>query len=444
MAPVTLAARRFAAEFEAFWAPPPGHEAKGPPVLRLVVDPVDRKDMRKALRVMEWQPENRRAFVVVESAFVTEAAFALAVATALEADYDKLREGLAEDGMAISALAPAERPVTTERLAALLRRAAEHVIQVLDGLVLAIVPARLAEGGDYASFVARLAAASNGASVRVCVLDHPSLRSTLPGQARFAVDHDALHAFLKELRPDRASGPDSAAPQLTPPQKAALEKELGRRVTSRPTGDELRTLLLDAGKTMSDGQLKTAVRKFRAARMLCHLSGLTQEEAATSLALGSVALAAGDKHAAIAAYRAAKQIAIAGGIERMAAQAELGIAGAHGSTRDYRDARASYAEVVNLAASIPALRLEAMRMTAECFVLEEQPAQAIASYGEVLDAAERLEPGVRRTTSFAHAGKAFAKLLLSLGQPKSARDVEERVARLEADGDASGSVEVPL
>jgi tetratricopeptide (TPR) repeat protein len=440
--PITLAARRFVAEIEAFWAPPPGHEVKGPPVLRLVVEPADRKDMLKALRVMEWQPDNRRAFVVVESAFTTEAAFALAVATALEADHDKLRKGLAEDGMAIPALSPAERPVTTERLAAQLRRAAESVSQVLDGLVLALVPSRLAEGADYAAFVARLAPVSIGATLRVCVLDHPSLRGTLPGQARFAVDRDALFAYLKELKPDRSIGPASATPRLAPPEKAALEKELKRRILSQPTGDELRTLLLDAGKAMSDGQFKTAVRKFRAARMLCHLSGLTQEEAATSIALGSAALAAGDKRAAIAAYRAAKQSAIAEGLSAMAAQAELGIAGAHGSTRDYRDARASYAEVVNLAASIPALRIEAMRMTAECFVLEEQPVQAIASYGEVLDAAEALEPGVRRTTSFAHAGKAFAKLLVSLGQPKAARDVEARVARLEAEGAAPGGPEV--
>ena len=442
MDPITLAARRFAAEFEAFWSPPPGHAVKGPPALRVVVSRSDRKDFIKALRVMEWQPGNRRPFVIVEAAFTSKAAFALGATSALEADYEKLRKGLAEDGLVIPALVPCEPPVTTERFLAQLDFATRSVSQVLDGLVVVLVPSSIEEGAPYAPFAQRLAAISNGTTLRVGVLDEPSLGSALPGQACFAVDQDALLAFLKELKPNQSKGPASPAPQLSPPQKAALEKELNRRVTSQPTGDALRTLLLDAGKAMSDGHFKVAVRKFRAARMLCHLSGLTQEEAVTSIALGSAALAAEDKRAALAAYRAAKQIALANDLPVMAAQAELGIAGAHWSTQDLGYARASYVEVARLSESIPALRIEAMRMEGECLVLEHQSLKAIASYRATLDAAEQLEPGIRRTTSFAHAGKSLAKLLVSLGQPGSARDVEARVARLDADRAAPSAREV--
>jgi hypothetical protein len=442
MDPITLAARRFMAEFESFWSPPPGHQVKGPPALRLVVDRSDRKDLLKTLRVMEWQPDNRRPFVIVETAFSSEAAFALGAASSLEAEYEKLRKGLADDGLLIPALAPCMRPVTTERFMVQLDLAVQGVSQVLDGLVLVLIPSSVEEGAPFASFVERIASISNGTTLRMGALDQPNLRSNLPGQASFAVDQAALLAFLKELKPNRSQGPASPAPQLSPPQKAALERELNRRITSQPTGDALRSLLLDAGKAMSDGQFKTAVRKFRAARMLCHLSGLAQEEAVTSIALGSAALAAQDKRAALAAYRAAKKLALAGEFTVMAAQAELGIAGAHWSTQDFGDARVSYVEVARLAESIPALRLEAMRMEAECFVLEHQPLKAVKSYGEVLNAAERLDPSLRRTTSFAHAGKSFAKLLVLLGQISPARDVEARVARLDADRAASGAQEV--
>ena len=370
MDPITIAARRFTVEFEAFWRALPGYWAKGPPVLRLLVNRADRAEMLKTLRLMEWQPKNRRPFVLVEAAFTTEAAFALATACTLERDYEQLRNDLAKDGLTIPALAPAERPVSIERLAAQLTVAAAGVRQVLDGLVVVLCPASVAEGASYATFALRLAPVSNGSSLRVCVLDDPRLKNKLPGQASFAVDPDALLAFLKELKPARSKGPGSAAPRLAPPRKAALETELNRRIPSQATGDALRTLLLDAGTAMSDGQLGTAVRKLRAARMLCHLSGLVAEEAATSLALGSAALAAQDKRAAIAAYRTAKQIAVAEALPAMAAQAQLGIAGAHWSTHDYRDARASYAEVIRLAGSIPALQREAMRMHAECSVLE--------------------------------------------------------------------------
>ena len=377
MDPVTLAAKRFIMEFEAFWRPPPGHEVKGPPVLRLVVDRSDRKDLLKTLRVMEWQPDNRRPFVIVEAAFTSEAAFALGAASTLEAEYEKLRKGLADDGLLIPALAPCLRPVTTERFLAQLGLAVQGVSQVLEGLVLVLVPSSIEEGAPYASFVERLASMSNGTTFRVGVLDQPSLRSNLPGQASFAVDQAALLAFLKELKPNGSQGPASPAPRLSPPQKAALEKELKRRLPSQPTGDALRALLLDAGKAMSDGQLKTAVRKFRAARMLCHLSGLAQEEAATSLALGSAALAAQDTQAALAAYQVAKRIALAEGVPVMAAQAELGVAGVHWFAHDYRNARASYTEVTRLSESMPALRNEAMRMEAECLALEKNSLKAI-------------------------------------------------------------------
>lgn len=376
MDPVTLAAKRFTAEFEAFWRPPPGHEVKGPPVLRLVVDRSDRKDMLKALRVMEWQADNRHPFVLVEAAFASEAAFALAAASTLEASYEKLRQGLAEDGLAIPALALAERPVTIRRFVAQLGLAVEGVCQVLEGLVLVLVPASVEEGAPYADFVERLVSLSNGSSLRVCVHDHPDLSDKLPGHAAFTVDHDALFAFLKELKPTHSTGPASSAPRHSPPEKAALEQELKTRIPSQPTGDELRTLLLDAGKAMSDGRFNLAVRKFRAARMLCHLSGLTQEEAGTSLALGSAALAAQETQAALAAYRVAKRIALAEEVPVMAAQAELGIAGVHWLLRDYCNARASYTEVKRLSESMPALQNEAMRMEAECLVLEKKSLKA--------------------------------------------------------------------
>jgi hypothetical protein len=368
MDPITLAAKRFACEFKSFWRPPPGRSPRQPSVLRLVVSRTYREDMLKALRVMEWQPDSRRPFVIVDAAFTSEATFALAVASALEAAYDKLRDGLGEDGLTIPPLAPGVRPVTTDRLAALLGRAAEGVSRALDGLVLVLVPASIADGALYGAFALRLAPLSHGSTLRMCVLDHPSLNRTFAGQARFAIDHDALFAFLKDLTSNRSNGPAASASRLTPTDKALLETALKRRIPSRATGDQLRTMLLEAGKAMGDGQFKAATRKFRAARMLCHLSGLTEKEAASSIAAGTAALAAQDKRAALLAYHAAKRIALAAQLPSMAAQAELGIAVAHWSTRDFQSARASYAEVVRLAESSPALRLEAMRMQTACLV----------------------------------------------------------------------------
>ena len=58
-----------------------------------------------------------------------------------------------------------------------------------------------------------------------------------------------------------------------------------------------------------------------------------------------------------------------------------------------------------------------------------------------LDYAVR-EPGLRRTTAFTHAGSSLSKLLGVLGQKGASRDVEGRVAGLNAKETIPGQQEV--
>ena len=436
MDPLTLASNRFQSEVLLCWNPPPGHATAGPRVLRLAVPPSSRADAVKSLRVLEWAPDNRRPFLIVEEPFVTLEQYLGAFAQRMEADHRKLAEGLAEEGVVLTPLPEIPRPVELAALVRALVAFATSLQPTLDGLLLVLMPARVQAAEDLAHLLRALASTSDRDTLRVAVQDQPGLEREYAGVASFHVDEAALLRFLKEMGTDqrRSKGPGaSAAASASPATRKALEAKLGTPVMSQATGIDLRALLLDAGSAMSEGAFKVAARRFRAARMLCHLAGLKELEAAISVAVGSALLATGDEMAAIAAYRQGKALALACSNNLLAAQAELGVAGVRFFGGKYAEARASYREIQALAAEMPPLRLEAMRMEGECHLAEARPAEAIHALSEVVAIAEKLPLQVRRTTSYAHAGKSLAAALNEHGQTSRARATEKRLAMLAAE-----------
>ncbi|WP_437721922.1 hypothetical protein [Sorangium sp. So ce861] len=383
---------------------------------------------------MEWQPDNRHPFVVVEAPFTGEAAYVEAIAERLERDVAALREGLAEDGVALPPLAPSKGPIDEAALRRRLMEAGRAAAGVLDGLVVVLAPARVEQVAAYRDVVARLAPVSNGTTLRLAALDVPGseLAALLPGEARFEVDQAALLDALKQLGGDGAPAPTGGQPKLAPRQKDAVERALGRKIPSEDAGASLRRLLLDGGKAMQDGAFKLAVRKLRAARMLCHVSGLEQEEAAASIALGSAANAAGDPRAALAAFRQGKALALAAGHRLLGAHAALGEAGVLLTAKRLAEAREAYAAAASLGEDAPALVLEAMRMHGECSRLEGHPALATRTWEDALAFAQSLDPGVRKTTSYAAVGASLVELLRTTGRAAEALATELRVLQLGA------------
>jgi hypothetical protein len=427
MDPLTSASKRFQAEVRLFWNPPPGHVVAGLPVLRLAVPPSSRMDAVKSLRVLEWAPDNRRPFVIVEDPFVTVEQYLTGLAQKLETDRAKLAEGLAEDGVVLRPMRKIGRPVELATLVDVASSFATSLRPTLDGLVLVLMPTRVEAPAAFAQVVKLLAASVIGDALRIAVQDQPGF-DDYRGVASFVVDEGALIEFLKQMGNDNAksSGPRSASPPSTAAQKATD----GKKIMSEATGIDLRRLILDGGTAMSQGSFKLAARRFRAARMLCHLAELPEEEAATSIAAGSALLATGDRVSSIAAYRHGKAAALGCGNKLLAAQAECGIAGVHFLAAEYAKARVSYREIEKLAADMPALCIEAMRMEGECHLAEARPSDAINSFSEVIAAAETLPREVRRTTSYEHAGKSLAAVLDQHGQSARARATEKRLSRL--------------
>jgi hypothetical protein len=72
-------------------------------------------------------------------------------------------------------------------------------------------------------------------------------------------------------------------------------------------------------------------------------------------------------------------------------------------------------------ASIPALRIEALRMAGTCHVLRGAREEAIAPWQQAVTEGEALDPGARKLTTFKQVAEALIEVLKRFGlQPQAA------------------------
>lgn len=209
MDPITVAAQRFRKRWLAFWvrAQRPRPATPAPPrALRVVVAPPDRTACLQTLRWIEWQPDNRHPFVILESPFESQASFLRAAATRLDEDLDALRRGLAADGLTLLPLGPLPQPTTAAALRQRLLAAGAAVAQVLDGLVVVLAPPRVADPVAYEALRRELTAVSDAAALRLVIIDSApdaELNNEASIQLHFEVDQAALQSFLRGLAATR-------------------------------------------------------------------------------------------------------------------------------------------------------------------------------------------------------------------------------------------------
>jgi hypothetical protein len=218
MDPITAAAKEFLAQLERFWKP-----ARSAPipsalrVVRVVVAPSDRGDVLKALRWLEWSPENRRPVVLFEDAFEDEARWLWELVAKLAGDCDSVRQGLTEDGILLPIVPtrPSEAAIDTATARRYVEAAAEALVtEALDGLVIALAPRWVADPKAYGVTLAKIAAPPLSAALFLAVLDIPGaeLRAPFPVEVRYEVNRSALFAFLKQLGPKSSEGPAISKP----------------------------------------------------------------------------------------------------------------------------------------------------------------------------------------------------------------------------------------
>lgn len=395
MDPLTIATRAFLREIDAAWAPPPG-APPAPRLLRLEASPEDRSDVVKALRLAEWRPESRHPLVLVEAPFDDERSYAAAVIALLRDSAEALHRGLADDGVALPALpaAPTQPAIASaivyaERLAkhAASARHPESGEPLIDGLRLALAPKNVRAPEAFAQTIgaiAKLPEPSEPTKLRLEVFAPtvPALTDLLPRAARFELDRDALFDFLEELGPPATKGPaDESAPKLPPAERARIEAALGQPIVSIDTGRALKSLLMRGSRALARGEHREALKKLRAARMLCEATGLRVEAVLATLGVGTAYVAAQNLRAARAHYESAAQRARE--LERpdLAAQADFALGQLSLMQARYDEARPAFERIAASVDPASPLAAEAKRLAEACKRRENPYAAAAPSQG---------------------------------------------------------------
>jgi len=436
MDPLTLSVHRFHEALRVrLTDPPPGvAPASETGATRLVIDGVSPDQLLKSLRLYEYREDNRHPFIVFTDRVDSEAQFVAAALAQLAGDEASVRKGLAEEHIALARTELPTEIQTAAGLAACVKRVAAAVAEVLAGIVVVLAPSRIGNQPAYERIASALAGQATCAQVVVLIADieSPALRGQIPDVVPFRIDKNALIEHATNLKSPNNVGPARAnQPKLTRPQRRALEHKLGRRLAGRPTGEAFRKLLLDAGAAQGEGKFELAAKKFRAARTLCHLTGQRAEEAMCAIAVGTSHFSANRLDRAMEAYREALALAINLKAPRLIMQAELAIATTHLTVKDYPSARAAYARTYLAAAGLPTMQIEALRMQGECFIGEQNAADAVLIWLRALDEVEALEPMVAGVTSFRMLGKRLEEELAGAGQRQRIAETQRRTSAIE-------------
>lgn len=403
MDPLTRAAQRFSGTLAERW--------RQAPLVRLVAAAHHRTHLVGGLRLFEWAPDNHWPLCLVEAAADDLAVLADAARTQLLADLARLRQGLADDGVALVDPAALADDVATDplsRLRHLVLLAGEALARtgVLSGITLVFVPGAQPVPKVMRRLAVALAAWPERTDVRLAfTVDEPAtLADVVPVAAAFDLDDAALHDYCQQQGERQAAA--------APPAEAAVRRQL-----------------LAAADAARRQDLAGARRAYQAACTELESQRRTTEAAVVHITLGGLAFGLQDERAALDHFERAVAHGTTVGQPAIAAQAHLGAAGVLFTRKDLAGAALRYELAARDAAPGP-LRIEALRMAGTCHLqLGDRTAAADAWQAAVTDAGA-LPAEARVQTTWKQAGEALLAQLQRSGQAAQAAHLR---ALLQAD-----------
>ncbi|MDI3291659.1 hypothetical protein [Polyangium sp. 15x6] len=219
-----------------------------------------RRDVIKALRLIEHAPDNRWPVFVFDEPFEDARLYFLALARAVVAQYEQIRAQAGAAGVELPEHDHGAEGDPIERAGVAVARVAASLAQLVDGVLVALVPGRVLDVQAFRAAFRALSQLPLPPSVRFLVLGDVG---DLDARARFEVPRDRLFAFLQALAPEPAARP-------------------------------LRASMLAAWKALGAGDTLGAERALARAVELCRARGQAREFAAALFGLVGAALARGD------------------------------------------------------------------------------------------------------------------------------------------------------
>jgi tetratricopeptide (TPR) repeat protein len=420
MDPITCAARRLFAEMDVFWG-----GAGERRTLRITAIDEDRCELVKALRLFEAAPENRRPMFLYDAPFVEPRGYFAGLCDRIAQDYELVREGAAKEGVVLPPFAMNEQRLARRlspigRAVLHIERAATLLGERFDGVFVALVPPRVGLVGCFRECAATLAKAPLSSRVRLAILDRPDgpLEPVLGAAgAHFEIDRTKLLAYEKQLVSRACGG-------------AAIDSQ-----AASSKGPTLAHVLLDAVERTAQNDPIGAAALYRRAIALCKAEALMIEEACVRMALAGAYLAAGEAPAALESYRQAANLGEKKEAFPIVCLAWLGVAGVCFAFKRYQHAATAYESAAEAArrATLPLLRVEALRMAGTCHLLRGSEEDALLAWIGAVSTGVGMNGPERKVSTLAQAAEALRELFNEVGLSQHAADVASYIRLFSAE-----------
>lgn len=405
-----------------------------------------RKTALQILAGLEFLPDNRSAFLVLEDAHAAADDGWLVRAERVRANWEDRRKAFLErEGLEVPPASPAASQPKGGRGPASLLAFSEAAVAVqrvmpapMKGQVFVLAPTIVE---STRAFTAELEALMKVPSLSACrwvwVIDAdvpwPNLAD--PSNPRCLrseclVDPQQQHKDLKAM----VSAPPAlfgrAGPRaVTPPPRVTDPPPLDPAIRDRKLREagidpaylekapELRSLTLGAAIAMKEGRGAEAVRMQRSAQNLALSLKLTEVAVICQVALASYLSGLEQRPAAVKELTAAIELAARHGLGMQEAQARLALALLSALDRRYAEAASEYGACARCAeaAGVPLLAIEAWRLAGQLALSLKAEQQAVAAFQEAIRVAEGAERTVVENSSAPEAARKLASLCAKRG-----------------------------
>ncbi|WP_224364526.1 hypothetical protein [Hyalangium versicolor] len=421
-----------------------------------------RKTALQILSGLEFLPDNKSAFLVLEDAHSAADDGWLVRAERVRANWEDRRKAFLErEGLEVPSAAPAASRPKGERGTASLVAFSEAAVSVqrvmpppMNGQVFVLAPTIIESPQAFGAELEALMKVPSLAACRwVWVLEasvpwpklaDPSnprcLRSEcIPDLQQQSKDLKAMvsappaqfgRAGPRGVKPPpRVTDP----PPIDPAIRDRKLREAGMDPAYLEQAPELRSLILGAAIAMKEGKGAEAVRMQRSAQNLALELKLTQVAVICQIALASYLSGLDQRPAAVKELTAAIELAARHELGMQEAQARLALALLHALDRRFPEAAREYGACARCAeaAGVPLLAIEAWRLAGQLALSLKAEQQAVAAFREAIRVAEGTERSAVENSSAPEAARKLASLCVERGLRSQADSLFEQADAME-------------
>lgn len=436
-------------------------------ILHVITQPEQAGNIIKALRIEEWQPDNRCPFLIFNTAYTDKEPPFEEMCTVLQEHHRLLKKGMSDQNIDIPdlnvALSGKEDPDFA--FALYIQDFHNSIRGHFDGLLVCWLPTDIVDKRGWQKSVIKLLSLPFDPAIRFVIADED--RKALEKEFRkspeilvttdFHVDdRETLDYFKKLMGTDGSSAnavPPSvpgaplgaARPDVPPPPrkvgvrqptedeiKTAIEASGSEPALTPRESDRLRRLVFDAAVASGENRPEDAIRLQQMACDICHEAGVKLEEVLMIMVLATYYQQSNQRIRAVEEYRRSESLALDMEAYAQVTQIRMSLAYLYLMHKVYDLAAVEYEKAAESAQKIadPIMRIEALRMAGTCYLQIKDRDRAERCWRKAVESGQMAEPDQIKLSTFMDVASSLIELLRKMRMKEQARSVELMVMQI--------------